>query len=138
MTKKKCATERRPTERVTATTVHTATREHSPGTQKTQNTLRQIDACMLTFHITPAIKPQENTDTMVFGTDCASGHQTCQTHPRTPHSASFTQEHIATTSNERNQSNVCCHGNGTSQITAGRGIGPTQNQTSISDMCPRW
>ena len=92
---------------------------------------------MLTFHITPAIKPQENTDTMVFGADCASGHQTCQTHPRTPHSASFTQEHIATTSNERNQSNVCRHGNGTSQITAGRGIGPTQNkhqsQTCVQD-----
>ena len=80
---------------------------------------------MLTFHITPAIKPKENTDTMVFGADCANGHQTCQTHPRTPHSASFSQEHCATTSDERQQSNVCRHWDGTS---AGRGISPTQNQ----------
>ena len=80
---------------------------------------------MLTCHTTPAIKPQENTYTMVFGADCASGHQTCQTHPRTPHSASFSHEHIATTSNERQQSNVCRHWDGTS---AGRGISPTQNQ----------
>ena len=115
-----------------------ATRQHSSETLKTQDTMPQIDDCMLTCHRTHNHQPTNNMHTQIqlySEADSATlpiptGH----TEQRTCHMPTHTTLGLVHTrtlrnpSDGRKQSNVCRYWNGTSPISAGRYCEPTHHK----------